>query len=297
LADYADLHLALIPGTNVALFNAMAACIIEEQLFDREFVAQRVAGFEQFVAHISVYSAEKSAGICGVAASDIRAAARLYARQSRAMSFHGLGLTEHHQGTDAVMALINLALLCGHLGKPSSGINPLRGQNNVQGAAQMGCEPTSLTGGQDIQKCAAKFESVWACKLPRSDGMNLMAMMDAARTGQFKALWAIGFDLYQTLANADQTALALKQLDLLIVQDLFLTETARAFAHVFLPAASVFERDGTFMNSDRRVQRVRRVVTAPGLAQSDSWIVAQLAARMGHQVGFEFDDAEAKTLT
>jgi formate dehydrogenase major subunit len=208
------------------------------------------------------------------------------------MCFHGLGVTEHLQGSEAVMALINLALLTGNLGRPGSGINPLRGQNNVQGAAQMGCDPATLTGAQSIGQAGARFEQVWGAKLPATRGLNVVEMMDAAQAGRLKALWVMGYDIYLSLANASATAAALGALDLVIVQDLFINQTAAAFGTVFLPAASAFEKEGTFMNSDRRVQRVHAVTTAPGQARSDWWIIQALAARMGKPEGFEFDGPE-----
>jgi formate dehydrogenase major subunit len=293
LARYADIHLAVTPGRNVPLLNAMACTIIEEALTDSDFISERVNDYGAYLKFAAEYLPETVSAECGVPASAIRAAARLYATTKPAMSFHGLGLTEHKQGTEGVMTLINLALLTGNLGKPGAGINPLRGQNNVQGAAQMGCDPGVLTGAQDINEARERFESIWGAKLPRTRGLTLMDMIDGASKGALKALWAVGYDIYQTLPNANATAKALDNLDLLIVQDLFLNETARAFGTVFLPAASVFERDGTFMNSDRRVQRVRKVVAPPREARPDSWIICELAKRMGAGRHFDFADAES----
>ncbi len=293
LADYADIHLAVKPGHNVELFNAIAATIIEENLVDRDFIAQRVDDFESFATFVSDYAPEKIAASCGVAAQDIRAAARLYANSNAAMCFHGLGMTEHIQGTEGVMTLINLALLTGNFGKPGCGINPLRGQNNVQGAAQMGCDPATLTGSQSIPEAGEKFAALWGAPIPATHGLDLLSMMDAAADGKFAALWSIGYDIFLSLANATATAHALQQLELVIVQDLFLNETAKEFGTVFFPAASVFEKDGTFMNADRRVQRVRRSLPPRGDSQPDAWIIQQLAQRMGHTHGFEFANAEA----
>lgn len=293
LAGYATLHLALRPGHNVELFNAMAATIIEEGLLDTGFAAQRVAGLDTFTDFIRAYAPEIVADACGVPAASIRAAARLYATTGPAMCFHGLGVTEHVQGTEGVMALINLALLTGNLGKPGAGINPLRGQNNVQGAAQMGCEPNSLTGAQPIPEARAIFEALWNAPIPQRHGLDLMAMMDAAAAGNFKALWVVGYDIYLSLANAGQTAHALENLELVIIQDMFMNETARAFGHVFLPAASVFEKDGTFMNADRRVQRIRQATPPVGASRPDWWIIQQVAQRMGHPHGFSFDNPQA----
>lgn len=295
LVQYADLHLALRPGTNVPLFNAIAAAILDENLVDLDFVRDRVTGLENFKHFTQQYAPEKVAEICGVPATQIRAAARLYASTRPAMCFHGLGATEHLQGTEGVMALINLALLTGNLGRPGAGINPLRGQNNVQGSAMMGCEPATLTGAQPIADpmVRRRFESAWQIPLPATHGLDLMAMMDAARDGRFKALWAFGYDVYLSLANEATTRDAMCNMELVIVQDLFMNETARAFGHVFLPAASFLERDGTFMNSDRRVQRIRAIVEPPGEARPDGWIIQELARHLGHAEGFSFPDAES----
>ncbi|MDK2126838.1 formate dehydrogenase subunit alpha [Parachitinimonas caeni] len=293
LAAMADLHLAVRPGHNVELYNAMAATVVEEGLLDADFIANRVDGLAEFSQFVRDYAPEAVAASCGVPAGLIRSAARLYAGAKPAMCFHGLGLTEHVQGTEGVMAQINLALLTGNLGKRGAGINPLRGQNNVQGSAQMGCDPATLTGAQSFVEAGAHFKSLWGASLPASHGLDLLSMLDAARAGRFKALWAVGYDIYPTLAHVAETAQALAALELVIVQDLFLTETAKAFGTVFLPAASVFERDGTFMNSDRRVQRVRQAIKPPGNAQPDWWIIQTLAQRMGHQTGFDFDGPEA----
>jgi len=291
LAQYADLHLALRPGTNVPLLNAMAATIIEEGLIDRDYIAARVDGLEGFAGFLRDHAPERVAEICGVAAADIRAAARLYAGQGPAMCFHGLGLTEHLQGTEGVMCLVNLALLTGNLGREGAGINPLRGQNNVQGAAHMGCDPATLAGGQSIAEAGTRFAAAWGAPIPPQHGLNLLQMLDAAEQGRFKALWAFGYDIRLTLPHARRTAAALDRLELLIVQDLFMNETARASGTVFLPAASFLEREGSFMNSDRRVQRIRGIVDPPGQARADGWIIQQLAQRMGHVHGFDFADA------
>lgn len=293
LAGYADIHLAPLPGLNIPLFNAMACTIIEEGLVDRSFITERVDSFDSFSAFITQFRPEAVAESCGVAAGAIRSAARLYAETTPSICFHGLGMTEHLQGTEGVMTLINLALLTGNVGKPGAGVNPLRGQNNVQGSAQMGCDPGSLTGSQDLEKARDHFEKIWGAPIPQSKGMSLIEMVDAAAEGKLKALWAFGYDIYATLPNCAVTAEALGKLDLVIVQDLFLTETAKRFGTVFFPAASVFERDGTFMNSDRRVQRVRSVVPPPGEARPDGWIITELAKRCGGGEQFAFTDSES----
>ena len=251
--------LQLNPGTTILVLNAMAATIIEEDLVDAEFVDARVDGVERYREFVTRFRPERVAARCGLDPADIRAAARLYAAGRPSMSVHGLGVTEHVQGTDTVRCLVNLALLTGNLGVPGGGVNPLRGQNNVQGSAHMGCEPAHLTGYAPLAE-AARFEEVWGAPVPTTPGLDAMAMLDAAAAGELRALWVVGWDLLQTQPNMTATAEALAGLDLLIVQDPFLNETAPPHATVFLPACTAFEKDGTFMNGERRVQRVRQAV-------------------------------------
>jgi formate dehydrogenase major subunit len=292
LAEYADIHLQLRPGTNIPLLNAMACAVLEEGLADEAFLAERVTGHEAFGDFVRAYAPEKVAAACGVEASLIRRAARLYAENRPAMCFHGLGVTEHTQGTEGVICLTNLALLCGNVGRPGGGVNPLRGQNNVQGCAQMGCDPGILTGGVAVKDGKTRFEAVWGAPIPTAPGLNLMEMVDAARDGKLSALWIIGYDLYLTLANEAASRRALENLDLLIVQDMFMTETAREFAHVFLPAASPLEKEGTFMSSERRIQRVRAALPPPGEARSDQVIINMMGHAMGKPEAFAFATAE-----
>ena len=263
LTKYAKYHLQLKVGTNIALFNAMANVIIEEGLFERVFTENRVEGFEEFKKFIGEWTPERAAEICNVSANLIREAARLYATDSPSICFHGLGLTEHTQGTESVIALVNLALITGNIGKSGSGINPLRGQNNVQGAAIMGCEPGSYTCLASVKNDRSRFEDLWKTNLPNKKGLNLLEMIDAAVVGKLKSMWIVGYDVYFTLPDANYTEKAFRNLDLLIVQDMFMTETAKKFADVFLPIASSFEKEGTFMNSERRIQRIRKVIPPP----------------------------------
>jgi len=292
LARYATLHLQLRPGTNVPLLNAMACTIVEEGLYDEVFLKERVASFEEFRQFVQSWSPETTAPVCGVEAQQIRKAARLYAGQRPAMSFHGLGLTEHIQGTEGVMCLVNLALLTGNIGKPGAGINPLRGQNNVQGAAHMGCDPGILTGSVSLKEGHELVSAAWQAALPFTKGLNLLQMLDAAEDGRFKALWAIGYDIVLTNANADSTRRALERMELVIVQDMFLNETARQFGSVFLPAASSFEKDGTFMNAERRVQRVRKAIAHVGESNFDWEIICDVARAMGKGEFFNFSTSE-----
>lgn len=292
LADDATIHLAPVPGTNVLLLNALAATIVDEGLVAGDFVRERVDGLDEYALFIREFLPETVAERCGVDAADIRAAARLYANNGPGLIFHGLGVTEHTQGTDGAVCVANLALLTGNVGLPGTGVNPLRGQNNVQGAAHMGCEPDSLTGFAPVHD-APWFADVWGAPIPVTDGLDAMQMLDAAGAGALHALWVVGWDILQTQPNMTATDHALSRLDMLVVQDLFLNETARAYATVFLPSCSTFEKDGTFMNGERRVQRVRRAIAPVGNTRADWEIVCALAREMGHPNGFDFTDPAA----
>ena len=292
LTKYADVHLQLRPGTNILMFNAIAHAIIDEGLTDPEFIATRVDEFEEFKAFVAEYSPEAVAERCGVDAELIRKAARIYATDTPSMAMHGLGMTEHLQGTEGVMTIVNLALLTGNIGKAGAGVNPLRGQNNVQGSAHMGCDPGILTGSVTIEAGRELFESVWKTPIPAAAGLNQLQMIDAARDGKLKALWTIGYDVFLSNANAHETAKAFANMDLVIIQDFFMNETAKRFGHVFLPAVTSFEKDGTFMNGERRVQRIRGAVSPRGNSRSDWEIICDLAAAMEHAKDFAFTSAE-----
>ena len=241
LTDYATIHLQLNAGTNVILFNAMGATIVEEGLVDEEFLRTRITEYAEYRDFISQFAPEKVEQVCGVPAAKIRQAARLYATAKPSLSVHGLGMTEHIQGTEGIMALVNLALLTGNIGKPGTGINPLRGQNNVQGAPHMGCEPKLMAGYVPIEKVRKEFEAAWHGPVPTNPGLNMIEMLESALAGKLKILWAIGYDIVMTNPNTHETRRAMEQLDLVIVQDLFLNATAREFGDVFLPASSSFE--------------------------------------------------------
>lgn len=291
LTKYADAHLQLRPGTNILVFNALAHAIIDEGLADLSFVTERVTEFDEFRAFLADYSPEAVADVCGVPAETLRKAARIYAGDKPSMSMHGLGMTEHLQGTEGVMCIVNLALLTGNIGKPGAGVNPLRGQNNVQGSAHMGCDPGILTGSIPIEAGRELFETVWKTKIPGAAGLNQLQMIDAARDGRLKALWTIGYDVFLSNANAHETARGFANLDLVIIQDFFMNETARRFGHVFFPATTSYEKDGTFMNGERRVQRIRQAVSARGNSRSDLEIICGLARAMGHGHDFDFSSA------
>jgi formate dehydrogenase major subunit len=291
LGRRATVHLRPRAGTNVPVLNALAHVILAESLADEAFIGERVEGLAGFQSLVAGWTPERAAAISGVPPDDIRRAARLYATTRPAMCFHGLGVTEHVQGTEGVMCLINLALLTGNLGRRGAGVNPLRGQNNVQGAAHMGCDPGLLTGGAAIDPERARFEALWGTALPTAPGRNLPEMVEAAARGEIKCLWIVGYDVLPTLPNRTATREALARVETIIVQDIFINETARECATIFLPAASVFEHDGTFMNSERRIQRVRQAVPPPGAARPDWQILCDVARAMGRGSGFGFGSA------
>ena len=292
LATYATHFLQLKSGTNIPLFNAMAHVIIEENLYDIDFVNNRTDGWEKYKTFISAWTPERSAKICRIHPRLIREAARLYATKKPSMCFHGLGLTEHTQGTENVIALVNLALLTGNIGIPGAGINPLRGQNNVQGSAAMGCDPSVYTGMASVQKERTRFEELWKTPLPAGKGLNLPEMLDAASAGSLKAMWVTGYDVFFTMPDAKHTEHAFNNLDFVIVQDMFMNETAKRFADVFLPVSSSFEKEGTFMNSERRIQKIRKAIPPPSNVKADWEIVCNVAAAMGRRELFNYSNAE-----
>ncbi len=292
LTRFAKIHLQLRPGTNIAMLNSLACVIIEEGLVDEEFIKARVTDYEKFAGFVRDHTPEKVSEICGVPADLIRRAARMYATVKPSMCVHGLGTTEHTQGTEGVMGLVNLALLTGNLGKRGTGVNPLRGQNNVQGAAHMGCDPGILTGSIAVEDGRAHFESVWKTEIPSRKGLSQLQMMDAARAEKLKAMWVIGYDVFLSNANASETFAAFDNMELVIVQDMFMNETAREFGTVFFPAASSFEKDGTFMNGERRVSRVRKVIEPIGNSRSDWEIICDVAHAYGKGEHFDFASPE-----
>jgi formate dehydrogenase major subunit len=287
LCYYAEQWLRQKPGTDVALVNGMMNVILSEGLADEEFIGQRTEGFDEFKKTVQEYSPERAAEICGVEAEDIQRAARTFAAAESAAIVYAMGITQHTTGVDNVLSLANLAMLTGNLGVEGGGVNPLRGQNNVQGACDMGGLPNVFTGYQPVSDAAAreKFEAAWDVGyLPGNPGLTLMEMMEGAHTGSVDVLYIMGEN--PAISDPDTRHLkeALENVDFLVVQDIFLTETAR-YADVVLPAASFAEKEGTFTNTDRRVQRVRKAVEPPGDARDDSWIIAQISSRMGYDMG------------
>jgi formate dehydrogenase major subunit len=287
LTGWAHRWLRLKLGTDIALYNAMAHVIISEGLVDEAFVAARTTGFEELRDFVQRYTPQRAEALCGVPAAEIVAAARAYATAPRAAIVYTLGITEHSCGVHNVQTLANLALLTGNLGLASAGINPLRGQNNVQGAGDMGCLPSSYPGYQKVGDPAARavWEQAWGAPLSPRPGITKITAVEEILKGRVKALFIMGENTAVSDANAGKTRQALEAVDFLVVQEIFPNETTR-HADVVLPAASFAEEDGTFTNSERRVQRVRRAVAPPGQAKEDWLILTELAARLGAPMGY-----------
>jgi formate dehydrogenase major subunit len=287
-AAWADEWLGLNVGTDVALSNAMAREIIHAGLANEAFISRATTHFEEYRASVEPFTLATAERITGVPADVIRLAAHTYARADRAIICWTLGITEHHNGVDNVLSLINLALLTGHVGKYGSGVNPLRGQNNVQGGGDMGAIPNRLVGFQDWTTdpaVKARFEKAWGVTLKPAYGKNVTEMFHAMEHHELRALYAIGENPAQAEADASRAEMLLQGLDHLVVQDIFLTRTAE-LAHVVLPASSSWcETDGTVTNSERRVQRVRAALAPPGNARNDMWIISELARRLGADWG------------
>jgi formate dehydrogenase major subunit len=285
----ADYHLQLKPGTNVAIVNAMAHVVVTEGLVDQDFVAARCEGFDEWAQFISrpENSPEAVEPITGVPAEEVRAAARLYATGGNGAIYYGLGVTEHSQGSTMVMGMANLAMACGNIGHEGVGVNPLRGQNNVQGSCDMGSFPHELPGYRHVSDDAVRqtFENLWGTVLLPEPGLRIPNMFDAAIEGTFRGLFVHGEDIAQSDPNFHHVSAALSAMELVVVQDLFLNETAK-FAHVFLPGASFLEKDGTFTNAERRINRVRAVMK-PKSAKHEWEIVCQISTAMGYPMGYD----------
>ncbi len=285
----ADKWLPVNVGTDICLANAMGHVIIEEDLYNKEFVERATENFEEYREKVAGYTPEYAEQITGVPAEDIREVARMYATADKATLNWTLGITEHHNGADGVFALINLGLLTGHVGKYGSGLNPLRGQNNVQGGGDMGALPDKMVGGWlwNDPEAHELFEEVWGVPLPEKVGKNQAEMMDAVERGEIRCMYVIGENPAQSDADEHHHDKLFGSLDLLVVQDILMTKTAR-IADVVLPAAASWaETEGTVINSERRVQRVHKVVDPPGEARPDEFIIQDLANRMGANWSFE----------
>jgi formate dehydrogenase major subunit len=288
LAEYAHIHLQPKPGTNVPLFNAIAKVLIEQKLIDQTYVQSRTEGFAEFSEFLHAFSLADAADITGVVPEQISAAALLLGKNGSALFVSGLGLSELTQGTASVIALCNLGMLTGSIGKKGAGMLPLRGQNNVQGNADMGGMPNQVTGYQAVSDPAVRLhvQRTWGVAPPGEPGLTIPEMLDAAAKKQIKALWMQGEDVAQSDPDQNHVIKALEALDLLVVQELFFSETAR-FAHLVLPSAGVFEQEGTFTNGERRIQLVRPAVPAPREARADWEVIRDVANAMGAQWAYQ----------
>ncbi|HAP3044400.1 formate dehydrogenase subunit alpha [Enterococcus faecalis] len=282
------LHLQVQAGTNVAFANGMMHVILKEGLADRHFIEERTEGFLDLEKMVADYTPEKVAEICHIHPEDLIQAARMYAKAEKAPIIYCLGVTEHSTGTEGVMSMSNLAMLVGKVGKPGCGVNPLRGQNNVQGACDMGCMPYDFPGYQKVNnpEVIDKFEKAWHVPLNRNTGLTSTKVLPAATTGNVKGLYIFGEDPIVTDPDTGHVRQALESLDFLVVQELFMTETA-AYADVVLPGISYAEKDGTFTNTERRVQRVRKAVEPRGQAREDHEIFCEVMTRMGYPCAYE----------
>jgi len=292
LARHADYFLQFRSDTDVPLLNAIMHVIIAEELHDRAFIAARTEGFDALAACVAHYSPERVAPICGIDAELIRTVARRYARARGAMIFWGMGVSQHIHGTDNARCLIALALLCGQIGRPGCGIHPLRGQNNVQGASDVGLIPMVYPDYQPVADAAVRqrFEALWGTPLDPEPGLTVVEIMRAVHAGQIRGMYIMGENPAMSDPNLNHARRALAELDHLVVQDIFLTETA-GFADVILPASAFAEKTGTFTNTDRRVQLGRQAVPPPGDARQDLWIIEQMARRLG--LAWDYPHAQA----
>jgi formate dehydrogenase alpha subunit len=290
LCRFADIFLQQKPGTDVPLMMGMARVILEEGLHDEEFVEEVTENFEAFKESLGSYALDFVEKTTGVPVEKIREAARIYALNNPAAIFYAMGITQHTHGTENVLATSNLALLTGNVGRESVGVNPLRGQNNVQGACDVGALPNVYPGYQKVSDpdVRDKFESEWNCSLSDVTGLTHVEIFDAIGKGRVKALYQVGENPVLSEADANHVKEALEGIDFYVVQDIFLNESAR-YADVVLPAASFAEKDGTFTNTERRVQRVRKVIQPIGDSKPDWWIACEIAKRMGAS-GFGFDN-------
>jgi formate dehydrogenase alpha subunit len=291
----ADLWLRPRSGTDVALMMGMMKIIVDEGLHDADFIEQRCENFDAFKEELENYPLDRIVKITGVAPELIIEAARMYATNSPATILYAMGLCEHSHGTDNVIATGNLAMLTGNVGKPGSGVNPLRGQNNVQGACDMGCLPDVYPGYQKVtdENIRNKFEEAWGVKLNPTPGLKLTEMIPAAARGELKALYLVGENPVLTDPDSKHVREALNNLEFFVFQDIFMNETGE-LADVVLPACCFAEKDGTFTNTERRVQRVRKAVEPPGISMPNWWITCQVAGRMGIN-GFEYENVSAIT--
>lgn len=286
MAERADVWMNLKPGSNIALLNGLINVIIENGWENKKFIAKRTEDFDELKAKVAEYDLDRVEKLTGVAREKIIEAARTYSHADKAMIVYGLGVTEHRTGTENAMAIANLALVCGQIGRPSTGIMALRGQNNVQGASDLGPLPATLPGYQSVtdEKVRDKFEKAWGRKIKKEPGLKSVEMLDECVRGTFKGIFILGEDPAQTDPDLTHVRKALESVDFLVVQDIFHTETTR-FADVILPGASFAEKDGTFTNGERRIQRVRKAV--PPIAGMAEWeVLCKLSTLMGYPMSY-----------
>ena len=301
LVRFAELHIAQKPGTDVALINAMMNVIINENLLDSDFINDRTEGFAEMLEKVKDFTPEKAEPITTVPAEMIRQAARIFAKAKSSSIIYSMGITQHTTGTDNVLTLANLAMLTGHIGAESTGVNPLRGQNNVQGSCDLGALPNVYPGYQSVEDSdiREKFEKAWGKKLSSAKGLTVVEIMHAVETNDVRALYVMGENPALSDPNLNRTRKALEDVDFLVVQDIFLSETAE-YADVVLPSVCFAEKQGTFTNTERRVQLVRKAVDPPGTAGNDWEILCQLATKMGYPMDYDGADEimdEIATLT
>jgi formate dehydrogenase alpha subunit len=288
LSFYADIFVRHQLGTDVALINGILNVILKEGWYDRKFVEERTEGFKEFQKVVEKYTPESVEKITGVRAQDIRKIADLYARSESSSIVYAMGITQHITGVDNVKSLANLAMLCGQIGRESTGVNPLRGQNNVQGACDMGGLPNVYPGYQSVSdsQIAEKFEKAWGTKLSTKPGMTVPEMLKAAMAGEVKAMFVLGENPMVSDPDIQHVEKSLEALDFLVVQDIFMSETAR-LADVVLPGVSFAEKDGTFTNTERKVKRVRKAIEPIGSSRQDWEILCDLSTRMGYPMHYD----------
>ncbi|UCC17370.1 MAG: formate dehydrogenase subunit alpha [Dehalococcoidales bacterium] len=288
MVDFADTWLQQKPGTDVALINGLLNIIISENLYDKEFVENRTEGFEELEKTVKEYTPEKVSEITGVPTQKLQEAARAYAGAEKSTILYCMGITQHTSGTNNVIALANMAMATGNIGRESTGVNPLRGQNNVQGACDLGALPNVYTGYQQVasEEVKAKFEEAWGVPLSPKPGLTLVEIMHGAEEGTIKGIYVMGEDPIISDPNSTHVAEALKKLDLLVVQDIFMSTTAQ-YADVVLPGVSFAEKDGTNTNTERRIQRVRKAIEPIGDSRPDWMIIPDIATRMGYEMKYD----------
>ncbi|MCG3219495.1 MAG: formate dehydrogenase subunit alpha, partial [Candidatus Heimdallarchaeota archaeon] len=288
LADLAEIHLQQLPGSDVALINAFLKIILDEGLANEEFINSRTEGFDEVKEVLNSYSLEDLCKIANVSVEKTKEAARMFANAETAAIVYSMGITQHTTGTDNVFSLANLAMITGHIGKPGTGVNPLRGQNNVQGACDMGGLPDVYPGYQKVHlpEMKEKFEKAWGVTdLDAEPGITITEMMNKAHDGEMKAIWIMGENPALSDPNITHVREALEKVPFLVVQDIFLTETAK-YADVVLPGVSFAEKNGTFTNTERRVQRVRKAIEPTGERKQDWWILQEMLKRFGIDITY-----------